>query len=157
MAYRSTKTYGHDLGLSACFRQWRADSHCRLLHGYALAFSFVFEAEELDHRNWVVDFGGLGKLKKSLVDFFDHKLLVAQDDPFRGNLIDFNGLGLAEVIVLPNVGCEAFAKLGWELAYLAIGIDTRVRVVSCEVREHGANSAIYIGPPSLRQAIGAIV
>ena len=35
--WRSTKTYGHEEGLSCCFRQWRAThSHCRLLHGYAL-------------------------------------------------------------------------------------------------------------------------
>ena len=31
--FLSTKTYGHDLGLSAAFRQWRAESHCRLIHG----------------------------------------------------------------------------------------------------------------------------
>ncbi len=41
--YRSTKMYDHNEGLSCCFRQWRAtDSHCRLIHGYALAFKFVF-------------------------------------------------------------------------------------------------------------------
>lgn len=31
--YQSTKTYGHDRGFSCAFRQWRADSHCRLIHG----------------------------------------------------------------------------------------------------------------------------
>lgn len=31
MTYVSTKTYGHEVGLSATFRQWRASSHCRLL------------------------------------------------------------------------------------------------------------------------------
>ena len=36
MIHRATKTYGHDLGLSVAFRQWRADSHCRYLHGYAI-------------------------------------------------------------------------------------------------------------------------
>lgn len=144
MTYRSTKTYGHEQGLSACFRQWRAESHCRLLHGYSLAFHFVFEATHLDERNWVVDFGGLKRLKQSLVDFFDHKLLVANDDPMLDDLTVLGGLGCAEVVVMDRVGCEAFAKLGWELAHQAVG-NTRVRVVSCEVREHGANSAIYLG------------
>ena len=38
MAYYSTKTYGHNIGLSAVFRQPNADhSHCHLLHGYSLA------------------------------------------------------------------------------------------------------------------------
>lgn len=32
----STKTYGHNIGLSAVFRQPHADSHCRFLHGYSL-------------------------------------------------------------------------------------------------------------------------
>lgn len=50
MIYRSTKTYGHEIGLSAAFRQWRAESHCRFVHGYALAVKFVFEAGELDAR-----------------------------------------------------------------------------------------------------------
>jgi 6-pyruvoyltetrahydropterin/6-carboxytetrahydropterin synthase len=39
------KTYGHELGLSACFRQHRAKSHCRFLHGYPLSFTFTFAAD----------------------------------------------------------------------------------------------------------------
>lgn len=146
--FQSTKTYGHEVGLSACFRQWRAESHCRLLHGYALAFYFVFEATELDHRNWVIDFGGLKMLKLGLEGYFDHKLLIAADDPELKNLDMLHTLGLAEVRVLQKVGCEAFAELGWRLADETIKrLDqhSRVRVVSCEVREHGANSAIYKG------------
>lgn len=50
MTYKSTKLYGHEIGLSAAFRQWRAESHCRFLHGYALAVRFEFEADELDVR-----------------------------------------------------------------------------------------------------------
>lgn len=146
--YQSTKTYGHEVGLSACFRQWGAESHCRLLHGYALAFAFVFEAAELDHRNWVVDFGGLKMLKLGLEGYFDHKLLVAADDPYRETLETLGKFGLAEVRVLEKVGCEAFAKLGWHIADETIkrlGQSPRVRVVCCEVREHGANSAVYKG------------
>ena len=79
--YISTKTYTH-LGPVA-YRQWRADSHCNLIHGYALSFHFEFETNDLDARNWVVDFGGLKPLKGNLEDWFDHTLLVAQDDPDR--------------------------------------------------------------------------
>ena len=67
--YISTKTYRH-LGPVA-YRQWRADSHCNLIHGYALSFHFEFETDDLDARNWVVDFGGLRPLKDSLEDWFD--------------------------------------------------------------------------------------
>ena len=48
MAYYSTKTYGHNIGLSAVFRQPNADhSHCHLLHGYSLQFKFTFGCAKL--------------------------------------------------------------------------------------------------------------
>lgn len=146
--YLSTKTYGHEVGLSACFRQWRAESHCHLLHGYALAVKFIFESEHLDDRNWVVDFGDLKELKAFLQENFDHKMLVAADDPQLHVFEQLEKLGVAEVVVVSAVGCEAFAEMvymeGWR--WLASkGLATRVRLRSVEVREHGANSAIYEG------------
>ena len=54
--YQSTKVFD---GFSTCFRQWRADTtHCQYLHGYGVSFKIYFEGE-LDHRNWVWDFGCL--------------------------------------------------------------------------------------------------
>lgn len=148
MRYRSTKTFGHELGLSAAFRQWRADSHCRFIHGYALAVRIEFEAEELDERNWVVDFGGMKTLRARLEDLFDHKLLVAADDPELPLLQTLEERGLASLVVLPAVGCEKFAEYVFALVDRWLrqqqGYDRRVRVHSVEVREHGANSAIYV-------------
>ena len=159
--YRSTKKYGHELGLSACFRQHRAThSHCSLLHGYALAFTFVFEAETLDGCNWVQDFGGLKELKERLQKTFDHKLLVAEDDPHKDELCGLAGLGLADVLVVGAVGCEAFARMAYDMARGVIGRSNedewrndrtlakrlrpdRVRIVSVECAEHSGNSAIY--------------
>lgn len=93
MKFRSTKTYGHDIGLSCCFRQWRSASHCRFLHGYALAVHLEFEADDLDARSWVMDFGSLKPVRQWLVQTFDHKTLVAADDPLLSeSLFDF-GLG----------------------------------------------------------------
>lgn len=152
MPYQSTKTYGHELGLSACFRQWRAESHCRFLHGYSLSFKVVFEADELDYRNWVVDFGSLKSFKAILESTFDHTLIIAENDPHKGALLALQDMGLAQVRVLPRVGCEAFAE------YVAGVLDVwlhdngyapRVRVVSVECREHGANSAVYMPEPDL--------
>lgn len=147
MNYRSTKTFGHDVGLSACFRQWRAvGSHCRHLHGYALAIRLEFAADELDARNWVVDFGNFKFFKKWLEDTFDHALLIAEDDPYKDELCALAGLDLVRPVVVENVGCEAFAKLIYDYAARwleANGYAPRVGLVSVEVREHGANSAIY--------------
>ena len=78
--YRVTKTYGHNLGLSACFRQPLAQSHCRFLHGYAMQFEFVFESKTLNLNNWVTDFGGLKALKEHLCDTYDHKTLISKHD-----------------------------------------------------------------------------
>ena len=143
--YGSTKTYGHDLGFSAAFRQWRADSHCRFIHGYALAFRFEFEADELDHRNWVVDFGGLKGLCKMLEDTFDHKLLVAQDDPEIEWFREAHRKGIADIVEVKAGGCEKFAELVFEYTeqwLKAAGFSPRCRLVSVEVKEHGSNSAI---------------
>jgi 6-pyruvoyltetrahydropterin/6-carboxytetrahydropterin synthase len=148
MPFCSTKKYGHEEGLSACFRQWRADhSHCSYLHGYALAFEFTFGAE-LDNRNWVMDFGGLKGLKQALKDTFDHRLIVAEDDPAKDDILTLSGLGLAHTLVLPAVGCERFAEYAHGLAVgelRKLGLDDRVEVLKTQCWEHGGNSAIYIG------------
>lgn len=148
MVHRSTKTYDHDVGLSATFRQWRADSHCNKLHGYALAVGFVFEAEELDARNWVVDFGGLKEVKAQLVEWFDHKTLVARDDPYAHVFSAMIEAGIADVVWVDAVGCEAFAEMiyRWTSQWMHFkGWSGRVKLVSVEVREHGANSALFVG------------
>lgn len=134
-------------GISCAFRQWKAKSHCNRLHGYALVFEFEFECYELDDVNWVVDFGGLKGLKGLLEDAFDHKTLVAEDDP---ELATFTLMALKEIIdihVVEAVGCEKFAE------YTAIitqqwlkdaGYGDRVSVRSVKVSEHEANSATYL-------------
>jgi 6-pyruvoyltetrahydropterin/6-carboxytetrahydropterin synthase len=149
--FRSTKTYDHNEGLSCCFRQWRADhSHCRLLHGYALAFRFVFAAHELDKNNWCLDFGGLKGLRAWLHEMFDHTTVVARDDP---HLETFEALARDDLIdlrVLPAVGCEATAMFVFDYVDRYINDQTQGRVwlESVEVREHGGNSAIYERPGS---------
>lgn len=146
--YQSTKTYGHNVGISCAFRQWRAQSHCNKLHGYALSFKFIFQSQSLDNRNWVVDFGGLKVLKERLLSHFDHKTIVAEDDPFLDHFIQIDKLDIIDINILPSVGCEAFAKHAYDLAVNWLkenGLQERVTLASCEVSEHGANSALYIG------------
>lgn len=144
--YYSTKTYGHDRGFSCAFRQWRADSHCNRVHGYALGFRFVFGTRQLDNRNWVVDFGGLKDLKARLEDTFDHTTVVAEDDPDLDWFMIARERGFIKLVLMDNVGCEKFAKYAYELAkdwLAANGLSPRVWVESVEVSEHGSNSAIY--------------
>lgn len=140
----SSKTYTHSVGLSAAFRQWRAQSHCRFIHGYALQVRCVFEAKELDHTNWVVDFGSMKSFKGWLEDMFDHKLLVARDDPSLAKLAELHHLGLADVRVVEATGCEAFARLIYEYLETWLvdnGYSPRVSLIKVEVNEHQGNSA----------------
>lgn len=142
----STKHYGHNIGLSAVFRQPNADhSHCHFLHGYSLAFTFTFGCKELDNKNWVVDFGGLKELKAWLEDSFDHKIVVDAADPHLNKMIELESLGLAEVRVFDGVGAEKFAEHAFNFANELVKkkTDGRCFCVKAEVAEHGANSAIY--------------
>jgi 6-pyruvoyltetrahydropterin/6-carboxytetrahydropterin synthase len=144
--YLSTKHYGHNIGLSAVFRQPNADhSHCHLLHGYSLAFTFKFGCTELDHKNWAVDFGGLKPLKKWLEDNFDHKTAIDKTDPHMQTFMDLEEKGLAEIRVFDGVGAEKFAEHAWRFADTLIreATDNRCWCESAECAEHGANSAIY--------------
>lgn len=142
MKYQVIKTYGNETGHSCAFRQWRADSHCNLIHGYALGFEITFEAEELDDRNWVIDFGDLGVLKKWLKEMFDHTTVVAFDDPHLELFEDLNNKNLINLRLLENVGCEAFAETVYLFCKMEFE-DDRVKVKSVRVFEHGANSAVF--------------
>ena len=147
MKYYSTKTFGNDRGLSCAFRQWKADSHCNQIHGYSLGFRFIFEAEQLDERNWVYDFGDTKWIKAYLEETYDHTMAVAEDDPMLDTFKELDEQNICTIRIMPAVGCEKFA----EITYLDVAplvsarTKNRVRLKSVEVFEHGANSAIYEG------------
>lgn len=144
VVYGSTKTYCHNIGLSAAFRQWKADSHCRFIHGYAIQVKFDFTASELDVRNWVVDFGSLKSLKSVLEDNLDHKTLVAEDDPHLDWFKEAEKRGVLQLNVLPRVGMEALAAYIFEITEIWLqdaGYAPRVSLRKVEVSEHSANSA----------------
>jgi 6-pyruvoyltetrahydropterin/6-carboxytetrahydropterin synthase len=145
--YISTKTY-NQIGPVA-YRQWRADSHCNLIHGYALSFHLEFECDTLDARNWCMDFGGLKPLKSLLEDWFDHTLLVAQDDPMREHLLELGRLKLAKITEVEKTGCEGISDFLYEyintIFLPSYGEKERVWCSKVEVRETDANMAMRVG------------
>lgn len=148
MKYRSTKTWENAFPVS--YRQWRADSHCKFWHGYALTIHVEFESEELDVRNWVVDFGGLKPLKMQLEEWFDHKFLVALDDPYKDEIEKFvRTTGVAEITFVEKTGCEGISEFLYEYIntiYLPnVGEAGRVWCTKVEVRETPSNMAMVIG------------
>ena len=149
--FKSTKIFD---GFSTVFRQWQAkDTHCRFLHGYAIEFKVTFEGE-LDHRNWVWDFGGMkraktqidGKSPKEWMDYmFDHTLIVAEDDPYINAFKEMDKAGVAQVRVIPATGAEKFAEYIYNKLNEFVNTETegRVRVTKVKFMEHGKNAACY--------------
>jgi 6-pyruvoyltetrahydropterin/6-carboxytetrahydropterin synthase len=149
--YSSTKLFD---GYSTCFRQWRAeDTHCKFLHGYAVSFRVWFEGE-LDHRNWVFDFGGMKRAKAQIhgmspKEYFafllDHTTIIAIDDPHLKLFQKMDEDGLIQLRILPATGCEKFAEHLYFVinAFLKEETEGRVRAVKVEVYEHERNSASY--------------
>ena len=149
--YTSTKLFD---GYSTCFRQWKAeDTHCRFLHGYAISFRVWFEGE-LDHRNWVWDFGGMKRSKTQIngmspKDYFtwllDHTTVIALDDPYLEQFEQMYKDGIIQLRVLPAVGCERFAEYLYSVinAFLNQETNGRVKATKVEVYEHEKNSASY--------------
>lgn len=128
---------------SCVFRQWKAESHCRFLHGYAIEIEITLEAESLDDRNWVFDFAGFRDLREKMKEFFDHKVIVAQDDPLIDRFFDLESMGLAQIVVMENVGIEAFSEFvaGMTKNWLSEATDRNIRIASIQIREHQSNAA----------------
>lgn len=144
--YVSTKNYGPEAGLAVAYRQWRAESHCRLIHGYAMGFYFEFESESLDFRNWCVDYGSLKPLKEQLQDWFDHTLLVAQDDPEFKTFEELHNRGLCKMVVVEKTGCEGLSKWLYDYVNEIWLPDNGYNHVHCrlvKVTETPSNAAWY--------------
>jgi 6-pyruvoyltetrahydropterin/6-carboxytetrahydropterin synthase len=143
MSHTSSKLI--ELG-STAFRQPRAESHCRYIHGYQLKAEITFACNELDDNNWVFDFGGLKDLKHIYKTQFDHTLVVANDDPEIELLKELNARGLAQLrIMTGGVGIERFAEWCFKTAdsFVDEATNGRVWVESVTVYEHDDNFASY--------------
>ena len=149
--FQSSKVFD---GFSTVFRQWRAkNTHCRFVHGYGVSFKVYFEGE-LDHRNWVWDFGGMKRAKtqidgmspKAWMDYmFDHTLIVAEDDPEVEAFKQMDKAGVAQVRVIPATGAEKFAEYIYHKLndFVKTETDGRVKVTKVKFAEHGKNAAYY--------------
>ena len=151
--YQSTKIFD---GFSCCFRQWKAtETHCKFLHGYAVSFKVTFEGE-LDHKNWVWDFGGM-KRAKTLIDgmqpkawmdyMFDHTTIVAKDDPYINSIRNLHASGVVQIREIEATGAEKFSEYVFNKLneFVQLETDGRVSVVEVEFMENAKNSAIYRG------------
>lgn len=144
----STKRFGP---ISTGHRQWRAVNHCSFIHGYGRTVEVIFGASELDNKGWVVDFGALRDVKEWLEKQWDHRVLIAFDDPKLSELNMMHKHGIININVLPfpyTPGIEMSAK------YVFDHLDTHIQektggrcwVEQVRVWEHENNSALYKRP-----------
>ena len=96
-----------------------------------------------------MDFGGLRPLKDKLEDWFDHTLLVAEDDPQREHLLKLGELGLAKITEVEKTGCEGIADFLYEYINTIFlpswEPGERVWCSKVEVRETDANMSMRVG------------
>jgi 6-pyruvoyltetrahydropterin/6-carboxytetrahydropterin synthase len=149
--FKSSKLFD---GYSTVFRQWKAEgTHCKYLHGYALSFRVWFEGE-LDHREWVWDFGGMKRAKNTIEDMspkdyftwlLDHTTILSEDDPYLDTFKILKEAGVVQLRVLPKVGCERFAEYLYNVlnTFLAAETEGRVKAIKVEVYENERNAASY--------------
>tara|TARA_A100001515_G_scaffold19529_1_gene14397 strand:- start:5434 stop:6141 length:708 start_codon:yes stop_codon:yes gene_type:complete len=133
---------------STAFRQWRAGSHCKFIHGYRLQTKLWFglnKGATLDDKNWVFDFGGCKEIKKLLEDQFDHTFCAAADDPELETFQQLDASGLIQLRVMDGVGIEKTAEWVYQAVskYVKESTNGRVKIDKVEVWEHEGNSAIY--------------
>ena len=151
MKHQSTKIFD---GFSTVFRQWKAEeTHCKYLHGYGVSFKVTFEGD-LDHRNWVWDFGGMKRAKtqidgmspKAWMNYmFDHTTIMAEDDPYLEVIKKMHDKGIIQLRIIEATGAEKFAEFIYNKLNDFVQAETksRVRVTQVEFMEHGKNTAIY--------------
>lgn len=154
MPYQSTKKFGP---ISTDHRNWHAavnterDSvKCARLHGYGRYVQLTF-AGDLDEMGWVFDFGMTKNIKKFLEDNWDHRTLIASDDPELEFLQTIHDKGLISMNIMDvskgwTPAIEGSCKFVFDHVQPVIHHETngRVHIAKVEIWEHENNSAVFI-------------
>ena len=146
MKFKSTKRFGP---ISTGHRQWKHKGHCSYVHGYGRYVRLTFEASKLDERGWVMDFGDLKDIKRWIEAEWDHKVLIASDDPLLQQLKELESHGCILLNVLPDgyyPGIEESCRYLYDMLSPMIQKKTNNRVVitRVEIWEHENNSGEYV-------------
>jgi 6-pyruvoyltetrahydropterin/6-carboxytetrahydropterin synthase len=145
--FLSTKRFGP---ISTGHRQWRDDGHCHFVHGYGRVVMITFNCISLDDKMWVMDFGDLKDVRKWLENEWDHRLLLASDDPLLDDFKALHAKGGVNINVMDvtkgyGPGIEGSCKYVFDMVNLMVLLKTnkRVWVQSVQIFENENNSASY--------------
>ena len=147
MVFSSSKRIGP---ISTGHRQWKDDGHCKFVHVYGRYVEFTFHCLERDEKGWVMDFGDLKDVKQWLEEQWDHRLLIAHDDPLVGLFEGLHKVGGVNLNVMPEgygPGIEESSRYLYDMINPKIKTKTnnRVEITRVEVWEHENNHAEYVG------------
>ena len=146
MKYKSSKRFGP---ITTGHRQWRDKGHCSYVHGYGRYVRLTFEATELDERGWVMDFGDLKTVKSWIESEWDHRTLIAADDPVIPELKTLEEVGGINLNILPEgylPGIEESCRYLYDKLNPVIQRKTnnRVEITRVEIWETEKNQAEYV-------------
>ena len=146
MKYKSSKRFGP---ITTGHRQWRDKGHCSYVHGYGRYVRLTFEATELDERGWVMDFGDLRDVKSWIESEWDHRTLIAADDPAIPELKTLEEVGGINLNILPEgylPGIEESCRYLYDKLNPMIQRKTnnRVEITRVECWETEKNQAEYV-------------
>jgi 6-pyruvoyltetrahydropterin/6-carboxytetrahydropterin synthase len=147
-SYTCTKRYPE---ISVAHRHWRAQTHCAFIHGYARSTEITIGCDALDARGWVVDLGDLRAIRRFLEQAWDHRLLVADDDPLLPELRALEAKGGLHLNVMDSSKgwaptLEGSCRYVYDHAQAIVQQATqgRARVVKVEIWEKADNRAALI-------------
>ena len=146
MKYKSSKRFGP---ITTGHRQWRDKGHCSYVHGYGRYVRLTFEATELDERGWVMDFGDLKDIKSWIDSEWDHRTLIAANDPVIPELKILEEVGGINLNILPEgylPGIEESCRYLYDKLNPVIQRKTnnRVEITRVEIWETEKNQAEYV-------------
>ena len=146
MKFKSSKRFGP---ITTGHRQWRDKGHCSYVHGYGRYVRLTFEATELDERGWVMDFGDLRGVKNWIEDEWDHRTLIAADDPVIPELKILEEVGGINLNILPEgylPGIEESCRYLYDKLNPIIQRKTnnRVEITRVEIWETEKNQGEYV-------------
>ena len=146
MKFKSSKRFGP---ITTGHRQWRDKGHCSYVHGYGRYVRLTFEATELDERGWVMDFGDLKGVKSWIESEWDHRTLIAADDPVIPELKALEKVGGINLNILPEgylPGIEESCRYLYDKLNPVIQRKTnnRVEITRVEIWETEKNQAEYV-------------
>lgn len=145
--YSITKRYPE---ITVCHRHWKAESHCRFIHGYARTVEITICAHDLD-KGWVMDLGNLKDVRKALEDAWDHRVLINSDDPELPQIEAMHQTGVLDLNVMDvtkgwGAALEGSCQFVMDLVEPIVRTRTsgRAWVSKVEIWEKGDNRAALV-------------